>query len=131
MPVAGPLVGGDSWSDKTGQRGIQEKMSSSNSLAPTDPLLAFSLVVSERSRENIAPRMWSLAGPKDQKGKAVWIFKEMEHSGTELSEFIGRRTLSQHLEEEMTNKTIVLKWPFRMCLLENITNVIVIFLFIC
>ena len=24
MPAAGPLVGGDSWSDRTGQRGIQE-----------------------------------------------------------------------------------------------------------
>ena len=31
-------------------------MSSSNSLAPTDPLLAFSLVVSKRESENIAPQ---------------------------------------------------------------------------
>lgn len=48
--------------------------------------------------------MWSLAGPKDQKGKAVDLQGEMEHSGTELSEFIGRRTLSQHLEEESGDK---------------------------
>ena len=34
----------------------RRQMSSSNSLAPIDPLLAFSLVVSERESENIAPQ---------------------------------------------------------------------------
>ena len=102
--MAGPLVGGDSWSDRTGQRGIQRQMSASNSLTPMDPLLASSLVVSERESENIAPQGWSLAGPKDQKGKKVEMQGEMEHSGTEQSEFIGRRTLSQHLEKESRDK---------------------------
>lgn len=48
--------------------------------------------------------MWYLAGPKDIKGKTVDLQGEMEHSGTELSEFIGRRTLSQHLEKESEDK---------------------------
>lgn len=48
--------------------------------------------------------MWSLAGPKNQKGKTVDLQGEMEHSGTELSEFIGGRTLSQHLEKESGDK---------------------------
>ena len=77
--MAGPLVGGDSWSDRTGQRGIQRQMSASNSLTPMDPLLASSLVVSERESENIAPQEWSLAGPKDQKGKRVDLLGETEH----------------------------------------------------
>ena len=48
--------------------------------------------------------MWSLAGPKDIKGKRVDLQGEMEHSGIEQSEFIGRRTLSQHLEKESRDK---------------------------
>ena len=82
----------------------RRQMSSYNSLAPIDPLLAFSLVVSERVREHCTPGCRPLAGPKDQKGKTVDLQGEMEHSGTELSEFIGRRTLSQHREKESEDK---------------------------
>ena len=62
-----------------GREGSRRQMSASNSLTPMDPLLASSLVVSERESENIAPQGWSLAGPKDQKGKRVDLLGETEH----------------------------------------------------
>ena len=89
-PVAGPLVGGDSWSDRTGQRGIQRQMSASNSLTPMDPLLASSLVVSERESENIVPQdavPGRAKGPKREESgdaggngtfwhRAIWIYRQ-------------------------------------------------------
>ena len=49
-------------------------MSSSNSLAPMDPLLASSLVVSERESENIAPQdvvPGRVKGPKREESRSA------------------------------------------------------------
>ena len=79
-------------------------MSSSNSLAPMDPLLPFSLVVPERESENIAPQDVAPGRVKGRKREESGSAGGNGTSGTGRSEFIGRRTLSQHLEKESRDK---------------------------
>ena len=71
-----------------GREGSRRQMSSSNSLAPMDPLLPFSLVVPERESENIAPQdvvPGRAKGPKREESgsaggngtfwhRAIWIY---------------------------------------------------------
>ena len=73
MPVAGPLVGGDSWSDRTGQRGIQETnvlISFSGSHGSSVGLLTGG--VWERVREHCTPGCGSWQGQRTEKGRD-WI----------------------------------------------------------
>ena len=58
---------------------------------------------------------------------------EMEHSGTEQSEFIGRRTLSQHLEKESRQiRQLFLKRAFGIIVyLRLLQMLLFVFLFIC
>ena len=73
-----------------GREGSRRQMSSSNSLAPTDPLLAFSLVVSKRESENIARQDVVPGRAKEPKRedsgssggngtfwhRAIWIYRQ-------------------------------------------------------
>ena len=75
VPVAGPLVGGDSWIDRTGQRGIQETnvlISFSGSHGSSVGLLTGG--VWERVREHCTPGCGPWQGQRTKKGRQ-WIFR--------------------------------------------------------
>ena len=97
-----------------GREGSRRQMSSSHFLAPMDPLLASSLVVSERESENIAPQdvvPGRAKGPKREESgsaggngtfwhRAIWIYGQKNFKPA------PRKGKQRQIRQ------LFLKWPF-------------------
>ena len=112
----------------------RRQMSSSNSLAPIDPLLAFSLVVSERESENIAPQDVVPGRAKGHKRedsgsaggngtfwhRAIWIYRQKNFKPA------PRKGKWRQIRQ------LFLKWPFGIIVCWRILQMLLfISLFIC
>lgn len=117
-----------------GREGSRRQMSSPNSLAPTDPLLAFSLVMSKRESENIAPQDVVPGRAKEPKRedsgssggngtlwhRAIWIYRQKNFKPA------PRKGKQRKIRQ------LFLKWPFGIIVCWRILQMLLfIFLFIC